>query len=138
MEYAPPVKPEAGGQPGNSLALKHDMVSLQRRIFNRRKYVLAFKVRIIAENFLERRLGAKQFQNVSDPDSHAADAWPAAEFPRFNGYAFEKLGLHASTITARDGPDKFSCASLASSEILGVSLFPWNVFMVWLRSSRGM
>jgi hypothetical protein len=61
------------------------MIRLESRVFNGSKDVLTFERRIIFEDLFVRNLSAQKFQDVADPNSHAAYAWTSTALPLFDG-----------------------------------------------------
>ena len=91
----------------SSRGLKHDVVGLMRRVFNRREDVRAFEVGIIREDFLVGSPGAQELKDIRDPHPHAADAGPPAAFARLDSDPLEKLGVHrAAIVTLNSRGDK--------------------------------
>lgn len=74
------------------------MIGLMRRVFNRRENVLAFKVRIILQNFLVGSVCAQKLQHIRDPDSHSANARPPTTLARLDGDALQQLSFHCAFI----------------------------------------
>jgi len=76
------------------------MIRLMRGVFDGGENIVALKVGIILQDFLIRRSGAQQFQNVGHAHPHAANARPAAAFSRLDGDARKQLFVqHDNKIT---------------------------------------
>jgi hypothetical protein len=74
------------------------VVGLARSVFDGRQNILAFKERIVRQNFLVRRARAQQIKNIRDAHPHAANARTPAAFSRLDGDALEQFSVHAGNL----------------------------------------
>lgn len=70
------------------------MIRLPGRVCNGGKNIIPLKEWIISEDLLERRVGGQKLQNISDPQTLAADAGVAATFSGFDGDSRQQIALH--------------------------------------------
>ena len=73
------------------------MVSLDCGIFKRCQNVVFFEERIVLKNFLVRRAGAKQAQNICDTNAQATNTGATAAFADFDGDPIEQTRFHDSS-----------------------------------------
>lgn len=64
------------------------MVELARRVQQRGGNVFSFEVGIIGKDLLTAFTGGKQFQNIADPDTQAANAGAATALIGIDGDSF--------------------------------------------------
>ena len=73
------------------------MVSLYCGIFKRCQNVVFFEERIVLKNFLVRRAGAKQAQNIGDTNAQATNTGASAAFADFDSDPLEQTGFRDSS-----------------------------------------
>ena len=73
------------------------MVGLPGGVEKRRFDVRGLEKGVVAQDFLVRRAGGEQFEQIGDAKSLPADAGTAPALARFDGDAFEKF--HRASLT---------------------------------------
>lgn len=79
--------------------MKHNVISLEGRIIQCCKNILALQKRIVSQNLFEGSACGQQFQNVSYSQTVPANTRAAAALSSFNCNSLEALWLHRLIVT---------------------------------------